>query len=672
MSTYLQFVVLGFGLGAVYIGLANGLLLVYRSTGIINFAQGAMAMWGAYVFAQLRRDGTLVLPVGSFAFESRPSVPVALSIGMLTAGLLGVVTHYLVFRPIRRAPALAQVVVSVALMLTIQALVVLRFGPNSIPIESVVPAGTLQLLGTSVSSAEIFMAAIMLVLSALIWGYFRFTRLGAATRAAAENERGATLMGFSADRLAAVAMVMATVVSTAGVVLGAGLTGLSPLNYSLLVVPALAVLLVARMTSVATIVVAALALGSFQSVLNLLTGESWWPVWAQSGVDQVAPFLVIIVILFVFGGRLPSRGSLQTVKLPDVQIPRFRPVPAALLVAGTAAALVLTSGTYRFGVTYSIILMLLALSYVVITGYLGQISLAQAAFAGAAGFTLSKVTTEWSMPFPLSLLFCALVAALLGMVVALPAFRIRGAQLAIVTIAAALAIERFVFDNYSLTPPSGNPIASPSLFGLNLGVREGSDIARLAFSLTVLAVAAIVVWAFVRLASGDTGRTFLAVRANERAAAAAGIDVRRTKLIGFGVSAFIAGVAGCLIGYSAGQLSAESFTVFVGLQVLAVAYLGGITSFTGAAIAGVIGPLGIVYIVLHNAFDLGDYYPLISGLALILTAIVNPVGIAGEAGRLADSIRARRAASVSRGPVSDEPPSTVNDTTRKAAVTDAR
>ncbi|TCN58330.1 branched-chain amino acid transport system permease protein [Rhodococcus sp. SMB37] len=670
MSTYLQFIVLGFGLAAVYIGLANGLLLVYRSTGIINFAQGATAMWGAYVYAQLLIDGTLVLPIGSIEFDEAPSVPVALAIGLVMAVLLGVVTHYLVFRPVRRAPALAQVVVSVALMLTVQALVVIRFGPNSIPIESMIPSGSISLFGTSVSSAEVVMVAIMAVFSVLVWAYFRFTRAGAATRAAAENERGATLLGFSPDRLAAIAMVMASVVSTVGVLLGASLTGLNPLNYSLLVVPALAVLLVARMESVATIVIASLVLGAFQSVLNLLAGESWWPTWAQSGVDQVVPFVVVIVVLFVFGGRLPSRGSLQAIKLPDVVVPRFRPIPAALVIVVTGVLLAVSSGTYRFGLTYSIILMLLALSYVVITGYLGQISLAQAAFAGAAGFTLSKVTTNWSMPFPIALVFCSLVAALLGMLVALPAFRIRGAQLAIVTIAAALAIERFIFNNYSLTPPSGNPIANPTLFGLNLGVREGSDIARLSFSFTVLVVAAIVVWAFMRIASGDTGRAFLTVRANERAAAAAGIDVRLTKLIGFGLSAFIAGVAGCLIGYSAGQLSAESFTVFVGLQVLAVAYLGGITSFSGAAIAGIIGPLGIVYVLVHNIFDLGDYYALISGIALIITAIMNPIGIAGEAGRVSALLRARL-----RGPAAatDSPVSDTGDEVDhgKVAVADA-
>lgn len=630
METYLQFMVLGLGLGAVYIALASGLVLTYRATGIINFAQGAMAMWGAYVFAQLEIDGVLVLPIGSIQLTNGPmDVVPALAVALLISVLVGLISHYLVFRPVRHAPALAQVVVSVALMLTIQALVIIRFGPNDIRVKSIIPPGTIEILGMTVSSRELVMTAIMIVLALAIWAYFRFTRAGVATRAAAENERGATLRGFNSDRLAALAMVLASIIGTVGVILASSLTGLNPQNYTLLVVPALAVLLVAKMESILIVVIASMVLGMFQAVVNLLVLKPWWPVWAQSGIDQVIPFVVVVVILFAFGRRLPSRGSLQTIPLPDVHIPRIRLVPALILVGVTFAMLASLSGGYRFGMTYSIILMLMALSYVIITGYLGQISLAQTAFAGAAGFTLSKVTMNWEMPFILAILFSSVVAALLGMAVALPAFRIRGAQLAIVTIAASLAIERFVFNNYSITPIEGNPIAPPTFFGLNVAVRDGAELSRLAFSITVLIVATVIVVAFVRIASGDTGRAFLAVRANERAAASVGINVKQTKLIGFGMSAFIAGMAGCLIGYSAGQLSAESFTVFVGLQILAVTYLGGITSFGGAAVAGVIGPLGIIYVLFHDLWEMGDYYALISGLALIITAILNPVGIAG-------------------------------------------
>ena len=154
MSTYLQFIVLGLGLGAVYIGLGTGLVLVYRATGIINFAQGAMAMWGAYVFAELRATGTLVFPVGSVELGARPTPLAAAGVGLLMSVLLGIVVHYLVFRPVRHAPVLAQVVVSVALMLTLQALVVIRFGPDSLPVESLIPTDNWTVFGTTVSARE--------------------------------------------------------------------------------------------------------------------------------------------------------------------------------------------------------------------------------------------------------------------------------------------------------------------------------------------------------------------------------------------------------------------------------------------------------------------------------------------------------------------------------------
>lgn len=630
MITFLEFAVLGLGLAAVYIGLSTGLQLIYRATGIINFAQGAMGMWGVYVFAQLRKDGTLMFPIGSIEFDEIPGVTVSIIIGLLNALVLGVLAHYLVFRPVRRAPALAQVVVSIGLMVGLQALAVIRFGPNHLPVESLIPSGSITVFGADLSVPPLVMTGIMLLIALLVWAYLRFTYAGAATRAVSENERGAVLMGFAPDRLALVALVLSTLVSTAGVMLGSSLTGLSPTNYTLLVVPALAVLLVARLQSIGVICVAAIVLGVFQSEITLVSTKSWWPVWAQSGLDQVIPFLVVMVILYIYGKRLPSRGSLQSVRLPDVSIPKIRPVASLVLVALAVVALVVANQTYRFALTSSFIVTILALSFVVITGYLGQISLAQLAFAGAAGFALSKVTMSWGLPFPLAILLCSLLGAALGMLVALPAFRIRGVQLAIVTIAAALAIERFVFGNYSLTPAAGNPIAKPTLFGIDFAVREGRDLSRLPFSLMVLVILILVILLFVRMAKGDTGRSFLAVRANERAAASSGINVRRTKLIGFGVSAFIAGIAGCLLGYSQGQLSAESFSVMVGVQILAVAYLGGITSFGGAIVAGLLGPLGVVYTALHQWFNLGDSYALITGIGLIVTAILNPSGIAGE------------------------------------------
>jgi branched-chain amino acid transport system permease protein len=199
-----------------------------------------------------------------------------------------------------------------------------------------------------------------------------------------------------------------------------------------------------------------------------------------------------------------------------------------------------------------------------------------------------------------------------------------------VTLAAAVATEQFVFNNPSLTPISGNPIPDPHLFGLNLAVRSGTDLARLPFGVLVLLVLVLAALAVANLMRSASGRAMLAVRSNERAAAAAGVNVALTKLVAFGFSAFLAGLAGTLIGYSRGQLSGESFTVFVGLGFLAFAYLGGVTSIGGALIAGTLAPLGIGYVLLNQAVSLGQYYTLVAGAGLVLVAVLNPAGIAGQ------------------------------------------
>jgi branched-chain amino acid transport system permease protein len=634
VSLYLQVLVFSLGYGAIYASLANGLLLTYRATGIINFAMGATAMWGGYVYTGARTDGILVLPISSIDFGSPLGLVPALAVTVLSAVLLALVIFFLAFRPVRNAPVLAQVVVSIAVMVSMTALVQLRFGAEAISgfqlgRIAVVQADTIEVGGRLLPVANMIVALVVVVLSGLVWAYLRFTRAGVATRAASGNERAAILTGYSPDRLALVAMLLSTVLGTLGVVLASPVLGLSPATYSLFVVQALAVMLVAKMSSIPIATVAGFLLAFVQQLLINWTTQTWWPTWAKSGIEQLLPLVVVVIALLVLGNRLPARGSLQMIRLPDVKVPSTRPTAGLATVAVIAVLLVVTSGVWRFGITMSLVFGLMALSFVVITGYVGQISLAQLAFAGTAGFALSKFHADWGVPFFVTILCCATLATVLGVVVAIPALRIRGAQLAIVTLAAALAITRFVFNNYAFTPPEGNLVAPAELFGLDLARQQGSNISRLAFSIMVLVVAALMVAVFIRVASGTMGRAFLAVRANERAAASAGIDVQLVKIVGFAFSAFIAGVAGCLLGYATGRISASSFEVFAGLSVLAVAYLGGITSWPGALIAGALAPLGIVHTFVEHFWSTGDNYALVAGILLILTAILNPVGIAG-------------------------------------------
>lgn len=649
MSTYVQFAVLGLAAGAVYAALSVSLVSVYRATGIINFAQGAMAMWAPYVYYRLTTTGDLVLPVGRFHVGITDRgvailVAVACSIGV------AILAHYLVFRPLRRAPVLAQVVSSVGLMLVIQSLVVLRFGSLAVVVDPILTDKRVHVGDAIVPVANLILAAIAIVGAAALYSYFRFTRRGVATRAGAEDELAVRFLGYAPDRLAGIIWVLTGAFVGIVATLAAPAIGLNPTTYMLFIVPALAVALVGRLTSIAIVCAAGLMLGSFQAVIGLLRTKDWWPGWAKTGVQDAVPFLIVIIALFAFGKRIPTRGSLEPARLPTVFIPRLRAAPVGMAIAITVALILLTSGNYRFGVVTSMILVVLALSLVLLTGYLGQISLAQMAIAGAAGFALSKATVNWNVPFPLSVILAAAIATGLGVVIGIPALRIRGAQLAVVTLAAALAVEQFVFNNPSIGSSSGNPIRDPRLFGLDLAIRRGTDLTRPAFAIVVLIVSVLVVVAVAQLMRGDTGRAFLAVRSNERAAASVGIDVAFTKLVGFGLSAFIAGIAGSLIGYSRGQLSVESFTVLAGLSLLAVAYLGGITSIGGAVVAGITGPLGIGYVFFAQTLSFGRYYALVSGLGLILTAILNPVGIAGA---LEETVRSARRGISRSGPPSN-------------------
>ncbi|PWD42096.1 ABC transporter permease [Gordonia paraffinivorans] len=645
MAQFLNFAFLGLSLGAIYSVLASSLVGIYAATGIINFAQGAIGLYSVYLVATLRTDGTLVLPIGSLSLgsdDNPTSMELAIVLGVVSAVVWALLAHVLVFRPLRHAPVLAQVVASVGLMLFLQALVQLRFDTENLFAQSILPDDTVDIGGAVVNVSDLILAGVAIAIALLMWAYFRLTTFGVATRAGSEDELAARLTGYSPDRLAAIVWAITGAATGLIVVLASFTLGLTVTSYTFYVIPALAVALVGRLTSFGIACTAGLVLGVFQSVIQWLATKSWWPEWAQSGLGDALPFVIVVIALFLLGGRIPSRGSLGEVRMPAVRIPRIRIVPAAAIIAVVVVAIVLTEGTWRYGVVTSVILSLIALSLVLLTGYLGQISLASMAFAGAAGFALSKLTTNWNVPFPFDMLFSALIATGLGILVGVPALRIRGAQLAVVTLAAALAIQNFVFNNPAITKFEGNLIEDPSIFGIDLGVRDGTNLVTLRFALMVLVVVAIATLVVLRFMGGSTGRAFLAVRSNERAAASVGINVAATKLLGFALSAFLAGIGGCLIGYSRGQLSAGSFTVMIGLTLLAMTYVGGITSFAGAVIAGIIGPLGIGYVFLNQTLSLGEYYELIAAGSLLLMAITNPVGVAGAISEIYEKLRPAR------------------------------
>ena len=645
MTTLLAFALIGLGTGAVYAALGLGIVITYKATSVINFAAGAMGAWSAYVYSELRASGTLVLPLVFIPARIRLAgqVPVvaALAISAVTALVLGVIVYGAVFRPLRAAPTLAKVVASAGVLLAFQPLISLRFGVNERIVAPILGQSSISVGGIAIPVNVLWLAGLVVAVTLLVAAWFRFGVTGLAMRAAAENEFFVSLARFSPDRLAVLAWALSSAVAGIVCVLAAPIVGVNATDYTLLVVPALACALAGRLTSIGWTVSAGLALGIINSEITYLSGQAWWPSWAASGSGYAIPFVAIVAILFMLGRSLPTRDVTNTSKLPSVPRPKFKPAYVAAVAALGVVALLLTTGSYRFGLITSMIYALMALSFVVLTGLLGQVSFAQAVLAGTAGFALSKLSTEAGIGFPWAPLLAAAAATALGLLAGLPALRIRGVQLAVVTLAAAVAIEQFVFSNTALVGIL-NLVPGPSLFGLDLGVRSGTDTARLQFGLLCLAVLVLGGIAVSNLTRSATGRRFLAVRSNERASASIGVNVARTKLLGIAISSFLAGLSGCLIGYSEGSLSVASFSTMVGITLLLFAYLGGITSVSGALVAGMFAPLGLIFVLASQLTGTSSNgYQLFAAIALIFSTILNPEGIAGKAGHDVRALRDR-------------------------------
>ncbi|MHB8430312.1 MAG: ABC transporter permease subunit [Acidimicrobiales bacterium] len=648
------FLLIGLGVGAVYATLGLGIVIVHKGTGVINFAAGAMGAWCAYVYAGLHGRGVLTFPVvgipGSVQVAgSGIGVVPALFVSVLYGVSLGLVIYVLVFRPLRSAPPLGKVVASVGVMLAIQALIVERFGTSALSATPILGSNTVVIGGLGVSEQVFWLAGIVVVITAGVAGWFRYTRFGIGMQATAGNELAASLAGFSPQVLGATAWALASGLTGALVVLAVPLTGLSPTTYTFFVIPALASALAGQFSGIWTTVATGLVLGMVDSEITYLASKPYWPSWANTSISDAVPFLVIVAILFAVGKSLPTRGALVVSRLPRVPRSRIRLPGIMVLLAVGTVALLLTSGPYRFGVITSMVLGILMLSVTVLTGLLGQVSLAQAAFAGIGGFALSKLASAAGIGFPWAPLAAAAIAAVFGLVTALPALRIRGVQLAVVTLALAFAVQQVLFSNQSLNGADGNNVRSPTLFGLNLSVRQGADIARLSFGVLCLVILTAAVFWVAHVTRSGIGRRFLAVRSNERAAASVGISVVSTKIVGFTISAFLAGIGGALLAYSYGTVSAASFTVLVGLSWLVYAYLGGITSVGGALLAAVLAVPGIAYVVVGNITGAASNgYLLVSAVALILAAIWNPEGIALRTGDLWRTMSARRGHGISQ------------------------
>ncbi|MFE0748053.1 ATP-binding cassette domain-containing protein [Gordonia sp. NPDC058843] len=631
MTDHLAFLVLGLGNGAVFAALGLALVMTFKSSGVVNFATGAVALYAAYTYAFLRQ-GELLNPIPGFpatiSLGFDLGAAAALLISVVIAAILGVVLYLLVFRPMRAAPALAKAVAAIGLMLVIQALIALRVGENAPSVGPIFKVDTFTIGSSAVPTDRLLLAAVIVGLAVCAGLVLRYTRFGVATEAAAESEKGALVTGLSPDRIAVANWALSSATAGLGGVLIAPIVPLNPVAYTMFIVPALAAALVGNFTAISITVGAGLVIGMLQSeATKLQTTWDWMP---DAGVAEAVPLILIVGFLLIRGRPLPGRGAVTRNDLGRSPRPNHLVIPGILGVIVAVLALVTTSGSLRLAVIATMIYAIIALSQVVVTGYAGQVSLAQLTLAGVGAYALSRLTEDLNIPFPLAPLLAACVAMVIGVIVGLPALRVRGLPLMVATLALAVFCEAFWFRNPSLNGGlQGAPVDAPSLFGVDLGIGAGEGYPRIAFGILCLVVLTMVAYGVAVLRRSGLGASMLAVRANERSAAAAGINVGATKLIAFAIASFLAGLGGSLLAYQQTLATAGSYAVFAGIGLFAVFYIAGVTSISGAILAGIIAPGGVMYFAADKYGSFGDYYMLISGILLVLTVVTSPDGVIG-------------------------------------------
>ena len=587
MEKLLNLVASGAVSGAVYSLVAMGLVVSFSATGIFNLGFGAIAFATAYVYYELHIGLGWAI------------APAAIVAALVFAPGLGLLLDRLVFRRLAQASDTAKVMATVGILVAIPAIP--RFVVEQLVSEAgwKLPLGTDVFLtpgigpspketwqlpgGINLDSDQLVVVLVTLMASGFLWLLLQRSRLGLEMRAVVDRPGLAALRGVDPGRTSAIAWGLGSLLAGLAGVAGAPVfNSLAPSTYTSIVFVATAAAVAARLRSVPIALAAGLLLGVVQ---NLVTGYVGFAK-EISGLGQAAPFLALLAGLALLARTSGRRAGMvaDDAATTDhrLSLPAWRrrlPWAAATLVL--AAYVMFVGDDYWVGlVGRGLALSLIFLSFVVVSGLGGMVSLAQAALVTAAGLTAGLTIVHYEQPWAVGLLAGVVVAVALGVLVALPALRLGGLALALATLALGLVGDTVLFAwPWFRNGTSGWSIERPELGPLDLGDDK-------VFSLVVLALILLVAALVHNLDRSSVGREIAAVRASEVAAASSGISPVRAKLRLFALSSAIAGLGGVLLVTFDFHASSSTYTTTVGLGWLAAVVLWGVRRTGAAVIAG--------------------------------------------------------------------------------------
>lgn len=623
-------------IGSLYSLVAMGLVLLYQANRIINFAAASLGASPA-VFA-------LMLMV-------RRGVPYALAIpiALIGAAVFGALIEVFIIRRFRRSSRLILTVATIAIA---QLLAFVEFwipkwvtGETLPPTEFPTPFADLHFrIGVVQFTGDHVLAIVVVgVIVAALGLFLRYTDIGIAIRASADNGDRASLLGIPVRRVGTVVWMIAAVLSAAGIFLRApivgvpigGLIGPSILLYGLTAA------VIARMQSLPTAFVAGICVGVIDQSALYSSRRSSLPNALMLGV---------ILIALLAQRRVLSRAQELGASTWQV-VTDLRPIPAELrgvrvvrltragllaLVALIALGAPYLVGAERRGlITLILIYGIIASSLVILTGWAGQVSLGQFGIAGVGAAVAGGLATYHNLDFFVALVAAGLAGMVAAMVVGLPALRIQGMFLAVTTLAFAFTVESIVLNpDYSswLLPGRDNRLLNrPMLYG-SLDLKNDLTYYFVCLSFLVLTIAFA-----SSLRKRRSGRVFIAVRDNPQGAQAYGINLARTRLAAFAISGFFAGLGGALLAYQQEAVDSLTFTPGASIALFTMVAIGGLTSLAGA----IVGPASL----LLAEYFVEPHVPFIAalpgGLGLLVILLRYRGGIAEAANRLRNNLLRR-------------------------------
>ena len=615
--------------------LAQGIVLVYRGSGTVNFAHGAMAMVGGYIFVDLR--------FAEDRSEEMAFLP-AFLIAVLAVAVMGALVHLLIMKPLGKSSPLVRVIATLALLTILTGAAKLKWGGSIIlltPDQAVLQTDTWHWGEISVQSDRIWLTSIAVLITIVLWVVFRFTRFGLAVVAAAEDERAASALGWSPDLLATVNWAVGGALAGAAGVFFASITGLEMNKATLLVIAALAAALLANFANFWVALISGLAIGMAQSLMVLFQSKQTY-LLNTTGLGEALPFIIIILVLTVRGRALPLRSHVLE-RLPKLGSGRL---PAWIVVIPIALG-VLSFTTFNtewnraFFTSY--VFAIILLSVVVLTGFAGQISLVQMALAGLSALIAGKMVQDHDLPFELALVIGVAAGLAIGLVFALPALRTRGINLAVTTLGLGLAVQSMIFANgkYTGGAMNGVRVGEVSFFGIEVD-RTNHPERYAVFTLIWLVLVTLVV---LNVRRGRAGRRLIAIRTNERAAASLGVGIFGAKLYAFALASTIAGLGGILFAFKDRTLNFEgSYSPFGSINVVVLAVIGGIAYVLGPVMGMqlAVGGIGALISTRLNFDD--NWIVLVGGLILLVQVILVPDGMASHMSDAIDRSGRKRAA----------------------------